>query len=291
MSLPYGIGLPMWGQVSWRGSFFAPHTQANEFLHAYSQCFNTVEGNTSFYALPKADVVTSWLEQLNGCDDFSFVFKFSKQISHEKKLRHCDAELNAFFQCFSPLENYLGPLWLQLPASFSPDDMPVLEQFLKRLPSDFNYIVEVRHPDFFDRGEADQSLLNCLHQLKVDKVCFDSRALFACRQDTPVVLEAKRKKPNLPVRPVATGQYPVARFMGQPDVQANQEYLSPWVEQIARWIEAGKYPFIFLHTPSNQAAPELAKAFHQRLQQRLPNLADLQAFPAQAISIDQMGLF
>lgn len=289
MTLPYGIGLPMWGQSNWRGNFFTQKTPASEFLHAYSQCFNTVEGNTSFYALPKADVVHAWREQLSGCKDFRFVFKFSKHISHEKKLRHCESELAEFFQCFSPLDPYLGPLWLQLPASFSPSDLPALIAFLQQLPKTYQYIVEVRHPEFFARGEADQTLLNKLHHLGVDKVCFDSRALFACTEESTAVHDAKRKKPNLPVRPVATARHPLARFMGQPSLESNEPYLTPWVEQIARWIEAGKYPFIFFHTPNNEQAPQLAKRFHERLRQRLGDLPELEPFPA--ANHDQIGLF
>lgn len=48
----------------------------------------------------------------------------------------------------SPLANRIGQYWLQLPATFSPRDLPALWQFLDALPRDFSYGVEVRHPEF-----------------------------------------------------------------------------------------------------------------------------------------------
>lgn len=289
MSLPYYLGLPMWGQQSWRGSFFAAQTHSSEFLQAYSQCFNTVEGNTSFYALPDAHKIALWREQLSERPGFKLVFKFPKTISHESQLQHCQTELNAFLSVAEQFGNNLGPLWLQLPAAFTPAALPQLQVFLSTLPKGFDCIVEVRHRQFFDRGDADQALLDLLHGLNMDKTCFDSRALFACEQDTDIVLEAKRKKPDLPVRPVATGRYPMARFMGQPDLEVNKTYLKPWVEQVARWIEAGKRPYFFLHTPDNFQVPELAYSFHAMLQQRLPELEDLASFPS--VDRDQISLF
>jgi uncharacterized protein YecE (DUF72 family) len=43
------------------------------------------------------------------------------------------------------LGDRLGPLLLQLPPSFEVEGMGVLEDFLRSLPEDFRYAVEVRH--------------------------------------------------------------------------------------------------------------------------------------------------
>ena len=45
--------------------------------------------------------------------------------------------------------------------------------------------------------------------------------------------------------------------------------------KVAEWIEAGHTPYVFIHTPDNQLAPQLAWRFHQQLQARLPGLLDL----------------
>jgi uncharacterized protein YecE (DUF72 family) len=90
---------------------FPPGTRSTEFLDRYARVFNTVEGNTTFYALPPADTVARWRDQVPG--DFEFCFKFPRSISHDKLLVDCGAELDELFETIQPLN--LGSLMLQLP--------------------------------------------------------------------------------------------------------------------------------------------------------------------------------
>src|SRR2546430_1823836 len=48
----YYLGCPGWGVKSWVGRLFPTSTRPTEFLERYARVFNTVEGNTTFYALP-----------------------------------------------------------------------------------------------------------------------------------------------------------------------------------------------------------------------------------------------
>ena len=86
-----------------------------------------MEGNTTLYALPKADIVARWQAQTT--DTFRFCFKFPATISHKAALRNCDDLVQEFFMRMSPLESRIGQYWLQLPAAFSPRDLPALWQF------------------------------------------------------------------------------------------------------------------------------------------------------------------
>ena len=52
---------------------------------------------------------------------------------------------------------------------------------------------------------------------------------------------------------------------------------APWLDKVADWIEAGKTPHVYLHTPDNHRAPELAMRFHQLLSERLPGMPALAA--------------
>ncbi|MNV84067.1 hypothetical protein D3C71_1779160 [compost metagenome] len=51
--------------------------------------------------------------------------------------------------------------------------------------------------------------------------------------------------------------------------------MAPWLDKVARWIEDGRTPYVFLHTADNRLAPQLARRFHAQLMARLPGLADL----------------
>ena len=148
--------------------------------------------------------------------------------------------------------------------------------------------VEVRHPAFFERGEEERAPNRLLHARRVERICLDSRALFACTTETPAVRHAQSKKPRLPVRAAAFGHNPQVRFIGGPDLDANRLWLEPWVERVAGWIEQGLVPHVFLHTPDNHRAAEQALRFHALLCERLPGLPILHAPAALAA---QPGLF
>ena len=79
------------------------------------------------------------------------------------------------------------------------------------------------------------------------------------------------------------------RFIGRPELEANDPYLLPWVEKVAGWIEEGRTPYMFLHTPDNHRAPELARRFHQQLSERLPGLPQLPELH-QPSTAEQLGL-
>ncbi len=80
--------------------------------------------------------------------------------------------MTEFLTRMSPLAPRIGQYWLQLPATFGPRELPALWHFLDSLPGEFNYGVEVRHPQFFAKGEEEQTLNRGLHQRGVNRVIF-----------------------------------------------------------------------------------------------------------------------
>lgn len=279
--LPYYLGCPSWSEPAWRGGLFELGATHSDFLPAYSQLFNCVEGNTTFYAWPAPNTVMRWAGQMP--PDFHFCAKFPRDISHAGDLRDALEPAHRFSTLLKPLGARVSPYWLQLPASFSPARLGELASFLQQV--DVPVAVEVRHLAFFSRSEEERALNRLLHGLAVERICLDSRALFSCTQMTPAVRHAQAKKPRLPPRPTAFSQAPQLRFIGHPDLEANDLYLQPWLDKVAGWIEQGLRPHVFLHTPDNLQAPELALRFHQQLSERLPGL------PALAFRSAQMGLF
>lgn len=253
--------------------------RSNDFLALYCHVFNAVEGNTTFYARPAPELVERWAHTLPSC--FRFTAKFPKDISHGSNLSHQLAAAEEFAQLMAPLGERVAPFWLQLPATFTPDRFNELVAFIKawRRP----LAVEVRNHGFFAKGEAERALNRLLLEHGVERVCLDPRALFSCRSRTPAVLHAQSKKPNVPPRPTAFTQAPQVRFIGGPDLAANDHYLSQWVIKVAQWIEEGRTPYVFLHTPDNHLAAAQAIRFHEQLMLRLPGLSALPAIeePAQ----------
>ncbi|GAA0788036.1 DUF72 domain-containing protein [Marinobacterium sediminicola] len=269
MTSDYFIGLPQWKHPEWNRSLLQNPEQGD--LEQYAASFNSVEGNTTFYGLPGVASVRRWGDETP--PGFRFCFKFPQSISHQGALRHVSDELSLFLDRLQPLASKLGMLCLQLPSRFGPEHLPELVHFLGELPAGLRYAVEVRHLAFFQRGEEERRFNDVLERFGVNRISFDTRALFANPQSDPITREALQQKPRLPLRVLATGDAPMLRFISPLDLQQGQRWLRPWVGQVLRWIEEGRTPFIFMHTPSNGEAPELARWFAQELQQRQPKLA------------------
>ncbi|WGZ95778.1 MAG: DUF72 domain-containing protein [Candidatus Thiothrix putei] len=283
-ALPYYLGLPLWANAHWKGSLFRADAKPAAFLAQYAQVFNAVEGNTTFYSVPSVDMVQRWLAATP--ESFRFSFKFPRTITHQHQLLHVAKETQEFLQRMQPLGQRLSGLMVQLPATFAPDSLSMLETFLRSLPGDYRYAVEVRHPAFFTDKVARTTYNGVLESLGVDRVIFESRPLHAAPALDVATREAQSRKPRLPVQLDTTAQQPVLRYIGHPVLEANHAWLDRWGAQTARWIGEGKCPRIFLHTPDNTLAPALAQMFHYQLQQRLSGLADLAlglAEPEQAV--------
>ncbi|MCW4453918.1 DUF72 domain-containing protein [Flavobacterium sp. MXW15] len=273
-SLPYRLGCPSWNEPAWRGGFYPAGLRPADSLGHYVQVFNAVEGNTTFHARPAPATVQRWAGTMP--EGFRFCAKLPRDISHEGDLRERVDATEAFLDLLAPLGTRLAPLWLQLPAGFGPERLGELSAWLDRFAAR-ELAVEVRHPAFFARGEEERALNRLLHARGVERICLDSRALFACAADDPAVAHAQAKKPRLPVRAAAFSRSPQVRFIGGPDLDANQAWLEPWRDKVVAWIEEGRTPHVFLHTPDNRLAAEQALRFHALLRARLPGLPELRA--------------
>jgi uncharacterized protein YecE (DUF72 family) len=217
-----------------------------------------------------------------------FCAKLPRDVSHAGDLREQLGAADDFQRLLAPLGARVAPFWLQLPASFGPSRLAELVAFIEHWAGP-ELAVELRHPAFFARGEEERALNRLLLGRGVERICLDSRALFSCHGDDPALLHAQAKKPRLPVRPTAFSQSPQLRFIGGPDLPANQPFLEPWLDKVAAWIEQGLTPYVFLHTPDNRLAPQLARRFHAQLMARLPGLSALSE-PVVEPAVEQLGL-
>lgn len=282
--LPYFLGCPSWNEPAWRGGLYPVGSTSRDFLAAYCRVFNTVEGNTTFYARPSAATLARWAQAMPA--GFRFCAKLPRDISHEGDLRSNLDAAGDFLELLAPLGARVAPLWLQLPASFGPPRLAELAAFIDGLAAPHGLAVEVRHPAFFARGDEEKALNRLLRDRGVERIGLDSRALFSCTERSPAVLHAQSKKPRVPPRPAAFTRHPQVRFIGHPDLAANDAFLAPWLDKVAAWIEEGRAPHVYLHTPDNHRAPELARRFHAQLMARLPGLPAL----AESSSGEQLGL-
>jgi uncharacterized protein YecE (DUF72 family) len=290
----YYLGCPVFASPGWRGTLYRTKAPRDQWLNQYSQAFNTVEGNSSFYGLPTHDTVSRWCDQT--VDGFRFALKFPRDISHDRRLVGAERETDAFLDVLSVLQqrDRLGLSFLQLPPDFCGRELANLANYLKALPQSFPFAVEVRNVDFFDRGAIECEFDGVLQELKIEKVIFDSRCLYSAPPTDEYERESQARKPKTPIRYSAFGSNPMLRLIGRNDVESVRPWIRQWAPIVAAWIYAGKTPYIFAHTPNDEHAPAMAKIFHEELSRQagmVPPLPTWLGVAEQQVADSQKQLF
>ena len=277
----YYLGCPIWACEKWAGNLYTRNAKREDWLRQYSRVFNTVEGNSTFYGLPSADTVQRWADSVGS--GFRFALKFPRSISHDKRLLNAEPETDAFLQILRTLRraDRLGPAFLQMPSGVSGHHLGDLERYLRQLPREFPYAVELRHTDFFGCGQTEQALNQLLAELHIDRVILDSRPLFSAPASDPYESKSQERKPRLPVRPVVTANSPVIRLIGRDEIRRVTPWIQEWSRTVAKWINSGMTPFIFTHTPDELYAPQLARQFHLELIKHTDHVGDLPRWPGE----------
>jgi uncharacterized protein YecE (DUF72 family) len=149
----FHLGTQGWSYKSWVGNFYPANTPAGDYLSQYARQFRSVEIDSTYYGAPRPQSVKQWREITPA--DFRFTAKFPQAITHEKMLKDTALDTLQFLEAMAPLGDKLGPLLLQFPYQFKPDQRSKLAEFLSALPHDFRYAIEVRHrgwlnDEFFD---------------------------------------------------------------------------------------------------------------------------------------------
>jgi uncharacterized protein YecE (DUF72 family) len=126
------VGISGWNYAPWRGVFYPPRLpHKQELVYAASQ-FQSIEINGTFYSMQRPSSFARWA----ACTPPGFLFsiKGPRFITHMLKLRNAEQALANFFaQGLLLLEEKLGPILWQLPASFG-FNMERLEEFFQLLP-------------------------------------------------------------------------------------------------------------------------------------------------------------
>ncbi len=146
------IGCQGWNYDDWvtppaAQPVFYPHgTRSVDMLALYARAFDTIEVDSTFYAVPANSTIDLWARRTP--PGFTFSLKLPQAITHEATLRASGDEiLNEFCTSARRLKDKLGVPLVQLPPQFEATDENVaaLRRFLPRLPRDMRFAVEFRH--------------------------------------------------------------------------------------------------------------------------------------------------
>ena len=258
------IGCPLWGYKEWVGNFFPARTPSSDFLRLYSRRLTAVEGNTVFYALPSAETIARWGQETP--ETFRICPKVSRSISHMASLEQSRDETWQLVERMKGLGTRLGPMFLQLPPSFGPAELPQLEAFLQFWPNDVRLAVEVRHPEFYTEQHA-ATLNALLSRYNAARVMMDTRPIRIGAAKEQALLQARERKPDLPLQVAVTTDFTFVRYIGNPHMEANEPFFNEWAQQFAQWIQQGMTLYVFCHCPFEVHSPSICRALYQRVRQ------------------------
>jgi uncharacterized protein YecE (DUF72 family) len=145
----FHIGTSGWYYEDWVGEFYPEGISKKEWLGYYSNEFETVEVNASFYRVPFENMVKGWRDRTP--DDFIFSFKGNRGITHRKRLREVEEDIERFMGRISLLGDKLGPVLWQFPPGLKRND-ELLEGFISQLQDDNKHVIEFRNKSWFDNG-------------------------------------------------------------------------------------------------------------------------------------------
>lgn len=137
------FGAQGWNYDAWVGPFYPEGTRPVDFLRVYSRAFDTVEVDSTFYAIPSSTTVRGWMRRVK--PGFEFSLKLPQEITHERRLRHSAEVLAEFEARARELGPHLGPILIQLGPSLGPSEADALDAFLRLIDHDLRYAIEFRH--------------------------------------------------------------------------------------------------------------------------------------------------
>ena len=153
------IGTSAFTAEGWPGTFYPKGMKPADFLSFYATKFNTVELDNTFYRVPSASTVEGWNNKTP--KGFIFTAKVPQTITHEKVLVNCQEDLEYFLKTMDALGDKLGPLLFQFgyfnqkAFKTQADFLAVLKPFLKKLPKDYKFALEIRNKNWLDAVFAD----------------------------------------------------------------------------------------------------------------------------------------
>jgi uncharacterized protein YecE (DUF72 family) len=229
------VGTSGWTYDGWRGPFYPKTVAKKDWLAWYATQFPATEINGSFYRTPSLAAVRSWRDQTP--NDFSFVWKASKFITHWKRLTEkCENSIALMETRLEALAPKVGGVLFQLPPQF-PKNHERLGSFLKMLSLRYRYAFEFRHRSWYD-----DDILELLHQHDISLCLSD-------HHDAPAPWEV-------------TARHVYVRGHG-PDGRYKDNYsakkLRNWAREIAKWRRQRRTVFVFFDNDQKSAAPSDAR--------------------------------
>lgn len=248
------IGTQGWNYDAWLGSFYPRKTRPADFLTVYGRAFETVEVDSTFYAVPAVKTVRGWAER--SPDDFLFSLKLPQEITHERRLRDADDLSAEFFDRARELGHKLGPILIQLGPDFGVNELPAVAQYLPKLPRDIRFAIEFRQRSWINDG-----ILALLAEHNVALTLSDGRWL---QRKQMLQLASRPTAPFAYIRLMGVDQ----SLMDYSRIQIDRTRdLEAWTGVLSPLAEQGRDAFVYVNNEFAGHAPASARELQRLLGQ------------------------
>lgn len=233
------LGCAKWGREEWVGKIYPPKTKEKDFLQQYVQHYNSIELNATHYKVYGEAGIQKWAEKAAG-RDFKFCPKMYQGVTHRGSLAGKQFITNEFFRGIVAFKEHLGPVFVQVSDTFSPKRKEELFAYLKTLPTDLQFFLEVRHPDWFSKDAVREELFGTLKQLNIGAVITDTAGRRDCAHMHLTI-------PKIFIR-----------YVGNSLHATDYTRSDAWIERMKNWLDNGlEELYFFMHMHEEATSPEL----------------------------------
>lgn len=234
------VGCAKWGRKEWIGKIYPPKTKEKDFLSLYVNHYNSIELNATHYKIYGAEAIAKWAEKAKD-KNFLFCPKMYQGVTHKGSLKGKGFLTSEFLRGVIAFKQHLGPIFIQVSETFSPSRKDELIDYLRALPTDHSYFLEVRHHGWFDKPAIKEELFSSLKKMNIGTVITDTSG----RRDCAHMYLTMPKT--------------FIRFVGNSLHPTDYTRIDDWVTRIKYWLDNGlEELYFFMHMHDEAYSPELS---------------------------------
>ena len=223
------IGCSGFHYKHWKNVFYPEGLPQSRWFQFYTEHFNTLELNVTFYRFPTLKSLQAWYNKAP--EGFVFSAKVPRWITHYRKFEETERMLGDFYGLLKDgLKEKMGSVLFQLPGQFV-YSKEKLEKMIAQIDYSFTNVIEFRNKEWWRK--------DVMQVLKKQNISFCGVSY-----------------PKLPDDAVINTKTPYYRFHGVPKLFYSQ-YTKTFVKKIFTQLAAKKTPttiYVYFNNTATQAA-------------------------------------
>jgi uncharacterized protein YecE (DUF72 family) len=241
------LGCAKWGRLEWVGKIYPPKTKERNFLQHYVGHYNCIELNATHYKIIGASGISRWKDKAKG-KDFLFCPKMYQGVTHRGSLKGKEFLTREFLRGVQAFEEHLGPIFVQVSDSFSPNRKDDLFKFMLSLPKELQFFLELRHPAWFSKDKIREELFEFLLENNLGAIITDTAGRRDCAHMHLTIPKA------------------FIRYVGNSLHETDYTRCDAWVQRMKYWLDNGvKELYFFLHMQDDAKLPEFTVSLVDKL--------------------------